>query len=75
MNKTKRNEIRCYTNELGIIHTKLSIIHAQKINSIKDKKKDPGYMNTRISDKLTDSALIESLDLIYKAINKLDSIP
>jgi len=75
MNKLSRTEIRFYKHGLRVVHSDLNLIRLKEKEYLLRKARvvmGPDALQESNDDINT---LAEALNLIYKAIDKLDSIP
>ena len=74
MKKSRRLEVKCYNGMLRFVNNDLTRIRAAERVSVFAENIRPGGSNPHPQLKNSVNALTESIGLIYKAIDKLDSI-
>jgi len=75
MKKSRRIEIRGCNGVLKVVNNDLTIIRdAERVSVIAESIK-PGGIDPLLGKQKPVNALTASIELIYKAIDKLDSIP
>ena len=75
MKKSRLLEVRCCNGVLKVVNNDLTIIRdAERVSVIAESIR-PGGSDPQPQLKNSVNALTASIELIYKAIDKLDSIP